>query len=207
MPLGIPPPKKTTSLLLLLIFLFETWSEKIRLSAGSLWTTFSTYTLSLRLSLGSSCLVIFVLLSVFFCFFFHFWCPCHLHLRNSGTYSDLELIHLGFVHNSPLWHLKKYYEFLLNCAIGLLIFGVDGEADQSVTNNSSLLLLLSLLISLLLLPLLRTFIVCCSRLPVFLVSFTVKPLIMSTKLYFVAYLSLNSNFSKAINLLSEPMSW
>lgn len=48
--------------------LFETWFETIKLSSCSLCTTCSTYTLYLRLSKGSSCKVISVLLSLLFSF-------------------------------------------------------------------------------------------------------------------------------------------
>ena len=66
MPFGILPPRKTILLLLLWIFLFETWSETIRLLPGSLCTTSSTCSLPLRLPEGSWCIVISVLLSLFF---------------------------------------------------------------------------------------------------------------------------------------------
>ena len=127
---------KTILLLLLIIFLFETWSETIRLSPGLLCTNSSTCTLSLRLSEGSSYIVISVLLSLFF---FRKKLRLWSHLLEKSFMENLifcAVDSFGLIHSSPGSHLKKYLEFLHNYAVVLLIFGVDGEANQSVTTLS-----------------------------------------------------------------------
>ena len=43
-----------------------------------------------------------------FCLANSVFSSCHLHFRNSGTHSDLELIRFGFVHSNPGPHLNKY---------------------------------------------------------------------------------------------------
>ena len=57
------------------------------------------------------------------------------------------------------------------------------------------------------LPLLRNFSACFSQTSIFLYSFTVKFVTLSSKLFNVACLSFNFNFIKSIVSQSEPTSW
>ena len=126
-----PTKKDYINAAIMNIFIWDLIQDD-KLSPGSLCITSSECTLSLRLSEGSSGIVIAVLVSL--CF--HLWCPCYLHMSKSCTHSDLVLIHVGFVHSSPGSHRKKYHVYLLNYAVDLLSFEINGEADQFVTTHS-----------------------------------------------------------------------
>ena len=62
--------------------------------------------------------------------------PLSFAFEELGSYSYLDLIHLGYVHSSPDLQQNKYQEYLLNFVVGLLIFANDGGTDQSVTTPS-----------------------------------------------------------------------
>ena len=66
--------------------------------------------------------------------FFHLWYPCHLLLKTSVTHSNLDIINLGFAHSSPSLHQQKGQVYLLNY-VGILVFWIDDEADQSVITH------------------------------------------------------------------------
>ena len=51
-----------------------------------------------------------------------------MHLRNSGSHSNLDLIQKGFV-------LQKYQEYQMHYAVGHLIFETDDEPDHYVITH------------------------------------------------------------------------